>query len=83
LNSFTRASAAVAAGTGFFYEITRADMSSLSIPTGIRAALVAITLPVLGLAVGQPRWVYATLAAIFVLNTEGPRPLPFLFASTS
>jgi hypothetical protein len=62
----------VAVGSSFFDEITRIDKSSLSISTGIRAALLTITPLVLGLAIGQPQWVYATLAALLVLNTEGP-----------
>ncbi|MGH9917387.1 MAG: FUSC family protein [Nitrososphaerales archaeon] len=72
MNSFPRPSMAVAAGSRFFDEITRIDRSSMSISTGIRAALVTIAPLVLGLAVGQPQWVYATLAALLVLNTEGP-----------
>jgi hypothetical protein len=72
LNSFRTSSTAVAVGSSFFDEITHIDRSSLSIQTGIRAALLAITPLVLGLAIGQPQWVYATLAAMMVLNTEGP-----------
>ena len=62
----------MALGGSFFDEVTRLDKSSLSVSTGIRAALLAITPLVLGLAIGQPQWVYATLAALLVFNTEGP-----------
>ncbi len=62
----------MAAGSGFFDEITHVDMRSLSIQTGVRAALLAIAPLVIGLAVGQPQWVYATLSAMILLNTEGP-----------
>ena len=72
MNSFPRPSTVVAVGSSFFDEITRVDKSSLSISTGIRAAVLTITPLVLGLAIGQPQWVYATLAALLVLNTEGP-----------
>jgi hypothetical protein len=72
LNSFASPSTAVAVGRGFFDEVTRVDTSSLSVQTGVRAALLAIAPLVLGLAIGQPQWVYATLAAMIVLNTEGP-----------
>jgi len=62
----------VGAAGNFFADITRVDRSSLSVQTGVRAAILAITPLVLGLAIGQPQWVYATLAAMLVLNTEGP-----------
>ncbi|HEV2390134.1 MAG TPA: hypothetical protein VGS04_05345, partial [Nitrososphaerales archaeon] len=62
----------MAVGSSFFDDISRVDWSSLSISTGMRSALVAITPVVLGLAIGEPQWVYATLGAMMVLNTEGP-----------
>jgi hypothetical protein len=62
----------VGAAGSFFADITRVDRSSLSVQTGFRAAILAITPLVLGLAIGQPQWVYATLAAMILLNTEGP-----------
>ena len=62
----------MAVGSSFFADVTRVDRHSLSIKTGVRAGLVAIAPLVIGLAVGQPQWVYATLAAMIVLNTEGP-----------
>lgn len=62
----------MAVGGSFFAEITRVDKSSLSISTGTRAAVLAIAPLVLGLAIGQPQWVYASLAALLLLNTGGP-----------
>jgi Fusaric acid resistance protein-like len=73
LNRFVRPSAAVAAESkGFLGEMVRLEKSSLSLRTGARAGLVAIAPLVLGLAIGQPQWVYATLGAMFLFNTEGP-----------
>lgn len=72
MNSFPRPWTAVAVGSDFFHEISRVDRSSLSVSTGILAAVVAITPLVLGLAFGEPQWIYATLGAMMVLNTEGP-----------
>lgn len=74
MNSFVERSLGVASGQGrgFFGEIVRLEKSSLSLPTGIRAGVVVIVPLVLGLAIGQPQWVYATLAAMFLVNTEGP-----------
>jgi hypothetical protein len=56
-------------------EAARFDRSAFSLPVGLRAGTF-VALPVLiGLATGQSEFIFATLGALFVTNTEGPRTL--------
>jgi hypothetical protein len=56
-------------------EAARFDRSAFSLPAGLRAGTF-VALPVLiGLATGQSEFIFATLGALFVTNTEGPRTL--------
>ncbi len=63
-------------------EITRLDKSNFSPSHGLRAAIVVVAPLVVGFATGHPEFVFATLGAMFVTNTEGPNstrlPLPLL-----
>jgi fusaric acid resistance family protein len=66
-------------------EITRLDRSNFSASHGLRAAIVAVAPLVVGIATGNPEFVFATLGAMFVTNTEGPNaarlPLAFLLVA--
>jgi len=53
-------------------EITRLDRSNFSASHGFRAAVLVVAPLVLGFATGHPDFVFATLGAMFVTNTEGP-----------
>jgi Fusaric acid resistance protein-like len=54
-------------------DITKLNTSALSFRTGFRAAFSVVSPLLVGLATGQPAFVFATLGALFVVNTEGPR----------
>jgi len=53
-------------------EITRLERANFSASQGLRAALFVVAPLVLGFATGHPEFVFATLGAMFVTNTEGP-----------
>lgn len=61
------------------------DWQNLGLAHGFRAAVIVVSPLVLGFAVGQPQWLFATLGALFVTNTEGANsarlPLPALLLS--
>jgi uncharacterized membrane protein YccC len=59
----------VADWRSLYRDVTHVDRSNLSLQTGVRAALLVMAPLVLGLAVGQPQWVYAAVAAMMVLGT--------------
>ena len=58
---------------GSIGEIVRLDASAFDIRTGLRGAAFTTTPFVIGLATGHPEAVIATLGALFLTNTEGPR----------
>jgi hypothetical protein len=58
-----------------YRDVTRYDRSALSFPIGLRAAAFVTAPLLLGIVVGQKELVYATLGALFVANTEGPKTI--------
>jgi hypothetical protein len=65
----------VSAGLPSFKAITRIDRSAFSLPTGIRAGCFISAPLLVGLVTGQKDFVYVTLGALFLTNTEGPLTL--------
>jgi hypothetical protein len=53
-------------------DITKLNASAFSLRTGFRAAFFVVSPLLVGLATGQMALVFATLGALFVVNTEGP-----------
>jgi len=63
-------------------EFARLDRSNFNALHGFKAAFLVVAPLVLGFATGHPEFVFATLGAMFVTNTEGPNaarlPIPSL-----
>lgn len=82
MNSFKGLEAAVGEKGGFLKETTRLDWQNFDLSHGLRAAVLVVAPLVIGLAFGQPQWLFATLGALLITNTEGPNsarlPLPAL-----
>lgn len=57
------------------HEVARFDRSAFSISVGLRAGIVVASPLLLAIATGQAGFVFSTLGALFVTNTEGPRTL--------
>jgi hypothetical protein len=72
LNKFAVAIDTVTVWRKFLNDVARVDKSALSFATGLRAAVFVMAPISLGLWIGHPELVYATLGAVFVTNTEGP-----------
>ncbi|MGA2666095.1 MAG: FUSC family protein [Nitrososphaerales archaeon] len=65
-------------GRRFFKGITRIDRAAFSLPTGVRAAAFVIAPMALGLGLHEPAFIFATLGALLLTNTEGqPSVLPW------
>jgi hypothetical protein len=65
----------VSAGVPSFKAITRIDRSAFSLPTGIRAGCFISAPLLVGLVTGQKDFLYTTLGALLLTNTEGPRTI--------
>jgi hypothetical protein len=63
-------------------QIARLDRSNFSASHGVRAAAIVVAPLFLAFATGHPEFIFVTLGALFVTNTEGPNasplPLPIL-----
>lgn len=57
----------------FLNEITCLDRSAFSISIGLRASIFVITPLIIGLATGHMELIFATIGAMFLINTEGPK----------
>jgi hypothetical protein len=78
LNRITETSGSVPDARAFLGEMTRLDRSNLSVIHGFRAALIVVAPLIFGFATNQPQFIFATLGAMLITNTEGPNssPLP-------
>jgi hypothetical protein len=57
----------------FLNEITCLDRSVFSISIGLRASIFVMTPLIIGIATGHKEFTFATMGAMFLINTEGPK----------
>jgi uncharacterized membrane protein YccC len=64
----------VSAAGGLLRELTRINAAAFNFPVGLREGLFVTTPLFLGVLTGQSELVYVALGALFLTNTDGPRP---------